>query len=67
MYIPCEENEVPGNVRFDCPRSMQGQMVEVEYGGHSRYEHGAGDPWKRITDRSARTVRYFKLAKPAAH
>lgn len=62
-YIPCTEADIPVNVRFDTPRSGQGQIVEVSYGTMGRAEAGRGDPWMRRIDRSTRQVEYFRLAK----
>jgi hypothetical protein len=65
-YIECRESDIPAGVRFDVPRRHQGQIVEVAFGGFDRAEHDHGDPYKRITDRSDRSVNYYKLteAKP---
>jgi len=60
-YEKCAEAEIPGKVRFDIPGHLQGQIVEVAYGGFGRYEHGPGDPYKRVTDRSDRSVTYYRL------
>lgn len=51
-YIKCRESDVPDNVRFDTPRRHQGQIIEIQYGGFSRYEHDEGDPYKRVIDHS---------------
>jgi len=52
-YIPCNESDIPPNVRFDVPPRNQGQAVEVAYGDIGRGgPNDVGDPWKRVTDRS---------------
>lgn len=65
-YTPCDESSIPAGVRFDVPRHLQGQIVEVAYGGISRSEHGPGDLYKRVTDRSVGAgfpgrVTYYRL------
>jgi len=61
-YVPCTLDEIPEGVRFDVPGRNQGQIVEVAYGGFSRGEHGAGDPYKRVVDRSeGPTPRYYMI------
>ncbi len=69
-YVPCDESDVPKNVCFDVPGANQGQTVEVAYGcygtpGRARGEADIGDPFKRVTDRSDGSVRYYKLASRA--
>lgn len=59
-YIKCSKSEIPGSVRFDVPGPNQGQIVEVAYGGFGRAEHGPGDPYKRVTDLSDRSVEYYR-------
>ncbi len=61
-YIRISESQIPEGVRFDVPGPNQGQIVEVAYGGFGRAEHGDGDPYKRVTDRSDRSVEYYKRA-----
>jgi len=63
-YQPISRAEVPLDVRFDVPRQHQGQMVEVAFGGFDRGEHGDGDPYKRIVDRSARETTFYRLVRP---
>ncbi len=63
-YVRIQASEVPAGVRFDVPAHNQGQIVEVAYGGFDRAEHGAGDPYKRVTDRSDRSVAYYKRVSP---
>ncbi len=63
-YTKIEESQVPAGVRFDVPRHNQGQIVEVAYGGFDRSEHGNGDPYKRVTDRSDRSVAFYKRVSP---
>jgi hypothetical protein len=62
-YVPCNESEVPGNVRFTVPRYLQGQIVEIAYGNFGRHEGCPGDPYKCITDHGDRSVQYYKLVK----
>lgn len=51
-YAPCDEKDVPGNVRFgESPRHPNG-IVTVEYGGFGRSAPDEGDPYKRVIDRS---------------
>jgi hypothetical protein len=52
IYVVCDASDIPAGVRFDVPRRLQGQTVEVAYGGFDRAEHDDGDPYKRVTDRS---------------
>ena len=59
-YTEISQDQVPAGVRFDVPRHLQGQIIEVAYGGFSRWEHGPGDLYKRVTDRSDRSVSYYK-------
>lgn len=61
-YVPCRESEVPGDIRFDVPGHLDGQIVERAYGTRGRAEAGVGDPWKRVTDRSTGAVTYYRLA-----
>lgn len=51
-YRAIPESEIPDGVRFDVTRRNQGQIIEVAYGGKSRYEHGEGDRYQRVLDRS---------------
>lgn len=62
-YMPCDERDVPSNVRFDCPARCQGQIVLVEYGGFGSSCMDVGDPYKRVKDQSEGWAawRYFKL------
>jgi hypothetical protein len=64
-YEECCEAAVPASVNFDVTPRNQGQTVEVAYGGFGRAEHDAGDPYKRITDRSTRSVTYYRLVGEA--
>ena len=64
IYIKVDEASVPGNIRFDVPGRNQGQIVEIAYGGWGRHEHDVGDPYQRVTDRSDRSVQYYKLSTP---
>lgn len=59
-YVECSKDEIPEGVRFDVPRQNQGQIVEVAYGDFGRAENGIGDPWKRVTDASDRSVTYYR-------
>lgn len=51
-YVPCALAEIPDGVTFHVLRQDQGQTVEVAWGDYGRAEHGPGDPWKRVIDRS---------------
>jgi hypothetical protein len=62
-YVPCREEDVPDNVRFDVPARHGGHTVEVAYGGFSRAAHDAGDPYKRVHDRSIGGTTYYRLVK----
>lgn len=66
-YQPITLDQVPDGVRFDVPPHRQGQIVEVAYGGFGRAEHGPGDEYKRVHDRSEgpSAVRYYRLFKAA--
>lgn len=64
-YVLCTAREVPGTVRFDVPKSGQGQMIEVAYGTFGRYEAGPGDPCKRVTNLATREVALYKLVEDA--
>lgn len=65
MYVEISESEIPAGVRFDVPGRNQGQVIEVAYGGFNRASHDAGDPYKKVTDRSvpvgrASRVTYYR-------
>lgn len=60
-YIQCRETDIPAGVRFDTPRHLAGQIIEVSYGTFGRHEACSGDPWKRVTDRSCGEVTYYRL------
>jgi hypothetical protein len=62
QYTPISEDKVPAGVRFDCPRRLQGQTIEREFGGFSRSEHDDGDLYMRVTDRTTGSVQYFVRA-----
>lgn len=63
-YEPCSERDIPAGVRFDVPRHLQGQMVEIAYGGFDRAGHEAGDPYKRVTDRGlGGGTTYYRLVR----
>lgn len=65
-YVKISKSQVPAGVRFDTPRWNAGQIIEVQYGTHSRYEAGDGDPWKRVIDHSVGGAEeYFVLAEEA--
>lgn len=51
-YEECSVRAIPDGVRFDVTRRNDGQIVEIAYGGFGAAEHGRGDPWMRIIDRS---------------
>ena len=65
-YSEVSASDVPSDIVWDVPRRNQGQIVEVAYSrgipAHRRVNHAAdhGDPWKRVTDGSDRSVRYFR-------
>ena len=59
-YIECASSVVPASIRFDVPRRHDGQIVEIAYGGFDRAAHDEGDPYKRVTDRSDGSVRYYR-------
>lgn len=68
-YIECSAREVPDRVRFDISRRNQGQIIEVAYGGYSAAEHGPGDPFKRVEDRSVEPsspdrITYYRHSEP---
>lgn len=60
-YVKISKERLPEKVRFDVPPQNQGQIVEVAYGGFGRHEHCAGDPYMKTTDRSDRSVEYYRL------
>ncbi len=61
-YTQIAANQVPANVRWDVPAHCAGQIVEVAYAAArpSRDEAGPGDPYQRVTDRSDRSVTYYR-------
>lgn len=61
-YVEVRESQLPPGLRFVTPRHNQGQIVEVSYADHpgARDEPAAGDPWKRVEDRSGCSVRYYR-------
>lgn len=61
VYEEINPSLLPEGVRFDVPMRNQGQIVEIAYGGFSRAEHGEGDPYMRVTNRSDNTISYYKL------
>ncbi len=68
-YIPCTEDQIPFNVRFDTPGRHQGQTVEVSYATAHRSagEADEGDEYKRVTDQSVGIgdpdrVKYYRLS-----
>jgi hypothetical protein len=67
-YIPCKLSDIPKGVRFDVPRSCQGQIVEISYGTFGRAEAGPGDPFMCRKDQSLHfghpeREEYYRLAK----
>lgn len=69
-YKQINGSEVPAGVRWHVPRRNQGQIVEVAYGGFGRGEMDAGDPYKRVEDRSEPTdsperVTYYRWERGA--
>ena len=61
-YAPCPETDIPSSVRFDTPRSHQGQIVEVSYADwpRSRSEAGPGSLYRRTVDRSDRSIAFAR-------
>lgn len=59
-YVQCDQADIPEGITFHVLRRDQGQIIEVAWGDYGRAEHGPGDPYKRITDRSNRSVRYYR-------
>jgi hypothetical protein len=62
-YVEISEQDVPEGVSFDVLRADQGQTVELAWGGFGAAEHGPGDEYKRINDRSEHpdyAVRYYR-------
>lgn len=65
-YVQCNESDIPEWARFDVPGPNQGQTVEVAYASDNRRYRGeadVGDAYKRVTDRSDGTVRYYRIAR----
>jgi len=64
-YQPITLDQIPDGVRFDVEAHRQGQIVDVAYGGFGRAEHGPGDDYKRVHDRSEgpNAVRYYRRIK----
>lgn len=62
IYDECSEQDIPTTVRFDTPGRNQGQFVEVQYGGWSRFMHDVGDPYKRVIDHSVGpgSIRWYR-------
>lgn len=56
-YTPCDS--IPSDVRMDVDRRTAGAIVTTSYGGHSRAEHGWGDPYMSIHDASTGNTRRF--------
>ena len=61
-YVKVEERHVPRGVRFDVTRASAGQMIQIAYSGFDRHEHGDGDRFKMVTDRSLREASYYIAA-----
>lgn len=62
IYVEIDVSAVPLGVRFDVPGQNAGQFIEVAYGGFCRGEHAAGDPYRRVLDRSTHRVTYARRA-----
>ena len=64
-YLEVPAGKVPGSIVFTVPRRHQGQAVEVAYsrgipaGTGANMDADDGDPWKRVTDGSDGSVRYY--------
>jgi hypothetical protein len=65
-YRAVPASEVPDSIVFTTPARNTGQIVEVSYSrgipaGRARdMEAGDGDPWMRVTDRSDRSVTFYR-------
>ena len=61
-YTEIPATALPGDLRFDVPGHNQGQIVEVAYADYptARSEACAGATYKRVTDRSDRSVTYYR-------
>jgi len=64
-YVPCSEDDVPSSVRFDTPRSCQGQAVVVSYADWptTPSEAGPGSLYRRTVDRSDLSITFARLAR----
>lgn len=64
-YIPTSADKIPAHVRWDVPAHNQGQIVETAYadGRPGRDEACNGSKYRRVTDRSDRSVTYYRLAR----
>lgn len=68
QYTAIPASEVPGDLVWIIPRRNQGQIVEVAYsngvpdGRSVNYDADEGARYKRVTDRSDRSVIYYRLA-----
>lgn len=63
-YVPCSLSDIPEGVTFHVLARDQGQIVEVAWGEFGAAEHGPGDPWKRVVDRSeGPTPTYYRRAQ----
>jgi hypothetical protein len=51
-YVECRLEDIPDGITFHVLPQDQGQIVEVAWGDFGNAEHGPGDPFKRIVDRS---------------
>lgn len=65
IYIQIAANKVPAHIRWDVNGHNQGQIVEVAYADATPQadEACAGSKYRRITDRSDRSVTYAVLAR----
>jgi hypothetical protein len=59
-YVVCSLTSIPDRIIFDVPRANQGQIVEIAYGDFGRDGGAPGDPYKRVTDYSTRSVTYYR-------
>lgn len=65
-YHEITREMLPYGLRWDVPRYAQGQIVEVAYAGWPRLasEADRGDTYKRVSDRSIPSVRYYQADVP---
>jgi len=65
-YVAVNACAIPATVRWDTPRSHQGQIVEISYSDArpGRGEGGVGDDYQRTIDRSDRSTSYARRIGP---